>query len=521
MKRDVLLIHKPSPDSRFVYSVILFILIFILGLISTIDNKELGLADGAAEEYFILGWNLYHTGSFFPNDENIPFIFRPPGYCFFIAVVLKVAGIPKAGHDFDKVKNDFRIIFNSFSAIFFTQCLLLGLSSVFIFLILSRFLSKKNSFILSFLFGCNPHLIILAGFIRYDILHVFLTIVSCYILMISIERLKDHPYIMIVAGLSWGLTTIVRPMTLILPPFVMVILFVIHKNHLGLLLKAIVFFTIGMICIIGPYTIRNYYLTKRVIPINAQAGIVFSASTFTKLPPISGDNRWRSFHKKYALPIFKEISNSPIHNYYLFIKNNIKLNDRHKQLAYKNLKQQPFVYLYNVLQHFYSFNLGYTSNYIKMFLSKNLNDKKGGIDNTDRKYWINLYAKAFEYYMNILTISGLVGVFLALKMEFFSKPSRTLHLDTEEAKVITRSNLMVPICMYLCFCVAHSISYMDYMYYYVKLPFLFIFFGYLVDNTNISLSERFRLIRNIPMSFILTGLMVVSGLVIAFSILFL
>ena len=105
MKRDVLSIHKLIPDSRFVFSVILFILIFIVSLISTVENKELGLADGAAEEYFILGWNLYQTGNFFPNDENIPFVFRPPGYCFFIASVLKIAGIPKAEHDFNKAKS--------------------------------------------------------------------------------------------------------------------------------------------------------------------------------------------------------------------------------------------------------------------------------------------------------------------------------------------------------------------------------------------------------------------------------
>jgi hypothetical protein len=520
MKRDVLFINKIIPNSRLVYSAILFILIFLLSLILIDKNKQLGLADGAAEEYFFLGRNLHYTGNFFPNDENIPFVFRPPGYSFFIASVLKIAGIPKADLDSDKVKSDYRIIYNSFSAIYFAQCLLLGLSSVFLFLILSKFLSKGSSFILSFIFGCNPHLIILTGFIRYDILHVFLTIISCYVLIISIDKLEKNPYIMILVGLTWGLTTIVRPMTLILPLFVLVIFLVIYKNHLRLLLKAIAFFMIGMTCIIGPYTIRNYYLTKRIIPVNAQAGIAFSVSTSTKLPPISGDNRWSSFNKEYALPIFKEITNSPKHNYYLLIKHNIKLEDKHKQLAYENLKRQPFVYLYNVLQHFYFFNFGYTSNYIEMFLKKNLNDKENRIESAHRKYSISLYSKAFKYYMNMLTIFGVLGVFIALKKELRSNTKHTIYSDTVGLNDSKISSLLVPISIYLCFCVAHSISYMDYMYYYIKLPFLYIFFGYLIDNTNKSLSEIYCRLWNVPISFILISIMIVFGLGITYSILF-
>jgi len=37
------------------------------------------------------------------------------------------------------------------------------------------------------------------------------------------------------------------------------------------------------------------------------------------------------------------------------------------------------------------------------------------------------------------------------------------------------SFLLVPGAVYLCVCFAHTITYMDMMYYYMKVPFLFIF----------------------------------------------
>jgi hypothetical protein len=43
--------------------------------------------------------------------------------------------------------------------------------------------------------------------------------------------------------------------------------------------------------------------------------------------------------------------------------------------------------------------------------------------------------------------------------------------------------LAAPAVVYLCFGVAHSLTFMDLMYYYVKLPLLSVFAAYLVDRT--------------------------------------
>lgn len=504
---------------RLLFSVLLFTIIFCISTISIINNKQLGVANGVAEEYFLLGWNLHNTGSFFPNDDNIPFVFRPPGYSFFLSTVLKIGGIPKIGQDYRKVRTSGGIVNASLFTIFIIQCMLLSFSCVFLFLLLSKFLRIGGAFILSFLFGCNPHTLILTGFISYGILHLFLTILSIYILMICLDKVAQKTYITFFAGVFWGLTTLVRPMTLILPPFIFIILLIMYKNQWRLALKAIAAFTIGMVLIICPYTIRNYNLTKRLIVVNAQGSMVIWASTVAKLPPISGNKRWSIIHSKYGMPIFQKITNYPEYNYYQFIKHNLELNDEHKKQTFENLLRQPHVYLYNILNNFVYFNIGYTSTYVDMFLnSKHINNKKMS-ENKTYSHIQNILSKTFEYYMTLLMLLNFSGLILAIKNIVFVKKNTIFNINSTDFIDSRSSCLVVPILIYFCFCFAHSISYMDFMYYYIKLPFLFIFIGYLIrfmDNRHLYLP----LFGKISLSFLLKSILITFGLGITISIIF-
>ena len=158
---------------RVVLSLILFIVILSLSGFSIFHNRQLQYMGEMAEEYFHLGVNLHYLGKF-TLDTKTPFIFRPPGYPFFIASVLKIwGGMPdinqtfKSKEELDQKKQD------AYTAIYLAQCVLLGLSTVILFLWISNHLRLHNAFILALLFGCNPYMLILTGLLHYDLIHIF------------------------------------------------------------------------------------------------------------------------------------------------------------------------------------------------------------------------------------------------------------------------------------------------------------------------------------------------------------
>jgi hypothetical protein len=90
-----------------------------------------------------------------------------------------------------------------------------------------------------------------------------------------------------------------------------------------------------------------------------------------------------------------------------------------------------------------------------------------------------------------LTLFGFIGIGISLKKK---DPS-----------------LLVPGLVYLCFCLAHSLTYMDLMYYYIKMPFLYIFSGYLVNAVDRKLIIIPIAGTKISAAIIINGMMVVFG----------
>ncbi len=71
---------------------------------------------------------------------------------------------------------------------------------------------------------------------------------------------------------------------------------------------------------------------------------------------------------------------------------------------------------------------------------------------------------------------------------------------------------MVPGLVYLCFCFAHSLTYMDLMYYYIKIPFLYIFSGYLVNAVD-------RKLITVPFAGVnISAAIIINGVLAAFGV---
>ncbi len=488
--------------SRIIFLILAFFITLFISMYSITHYHQLEKMDGMAEEYFFLGWIFGKTGSFYDDEKILP-VFRPPGYIFFIGAVLKLwGGIPDNNTELKSQREIKDKLQKAYNAVYITQALLLSLSAVIIFLWLSNILNVTHALALSLLFSTNPYMVILTGLLHYDILHTFLTILSSYVLSIYISNSSKPGLNLVLVGALWGVTTLVRPMTLILPVFVLVMV-LIHLNfQWKAILKPFICFCIGMFLVIAPYTFKNYKLTNKIIPVNAQGNKMLWAATAKKMNRDPNHYKWWNIWYTDGMKIYKKVTKADEYKYNTYMLNVLELEDEFKRQARDNFLRQPEIYFHNFIQNALTFNLDINSVFIKCFqVIQNPNMKIN-------KEWLavgnpqNFHSAsatiAFEVFINILTLFSLLGILSALK---------------EKNRFLT-----VPALIYLCFCAAHSIVYIDLMYYYIKVPFLFIFSSFFIEKTRNYPINIPGLNLQLSAAFIFISILIVLNLGLLFSV---
>lgn len=467
MSKQLLLPLSSRP--HLALSLLAFAITFALTLSSVITNRQLEFMGGMAEEYVALGYNLELTGQFNP-DQTAPFVFRPPGYPFFIASVFRLWEALTGQKDIFQTRAAIdRPSHTAKSAIYLAQSILAGLSALFLFLWTSRYTNPQHAIILALLFGCSPYPIVLAGFVHYDTLHLFFLILSGYILAIALESNSRPGPKILSAGIPWGLSTLIRPMTLILPAFVFIMILLSSRSSLKVATRASIIFTLGMILVIAPYSLRNYALTKRLIPVNAQTGVAMWAAT-TPHPKLSPNHyNWWDLWYRDGARICEKVARARECTPWHYVTHNLELEDEFRKRAVDSFYDNPGIFLKNFFHSFVSFNLGINSVFIKVFQAIQVSNKA-----IDIKTWLqpgnpqtfhsSAATLAFEFLIYTLTLLGFLGIAVAIW-----KRDRSL---------------LVPGLLYCCFSIAHSITFMDLMYYYVKVPFLYIFAGFFISQLN-------------------------------------
>ena len=477
-------------------ALVLFAGVLSLSSLSILKNRQLHFMGGMAEEYFGMGVNLYYYGKLSPTLTGAR-LFRPPGYPFFVAVVLRVwGGLPDKAEGFFTQEDLHQTRLNAFRAVCLAQAIMLGLTTVILFLYLNNILRLFNAAVLAALFGCNPYLIILTGLLHYAILHIFLTVASIYALGSVIEKGPDkYGANVLFAGTLWGLTTLTRPISLLLPPFVFLMFGIKFRQYWLPLLKSCLFFIVGMSLIILPNTIHNYTLTGRIIPVNAQTGIALWGATVKKMARDPNHYRWWDLGASGGMRIYRNVTGSSQYNYTRYVNHIIQLEDEFKKEAFNNLRLKPGVYISNFLVDFLTFNLDINSVFIKIFQAIQdpaINFNKKWLESGNpQDFYSSTGANVFKYNVYLLTLLGFIGIAIALKQKDLSP--------------------LVPGLVYLCFCLAHSLTYMDLMYYYIKIPFLYIFCGYLVSTADRKLITVPFTGTKLSAAIILNGVLVAIG----------
>jgi hypothetical protein len=517
-------------------------------------NNQLETMGGLAEEYFLIGLHLFQTGTLCLNNEYpSTSVFRPPGYSFFIGTVIKIwGGITHYEGALQGTIKEINpeVLKKTNNAVYFAQALLLSLSTVVLYIWLSTYISLNISFIISLLFGCSPYMIIMTGLLHYEILHIFLIVISTFSLIYITDKHSDSSWKMMLPGILWGLSTLTRPITLILPVFVFLLFCILFKNSKKKIIELILLFIFGMSIVILPYTIRNYSITKEFIPVNAQSGVALWGGTVTKLERSPNHYRWWNIWYVYGCPIYYRIINpNDDHTCAVnYISQAVSLDREFKKEAIHNISQRPMVYLYNVIDNFITINLDINSIIIKLFQAKQNTYKDKQIE----KQWFDVgnpqtfYPSGgqtvFEVFIYLLELFSLLGIIIFIKKVYITyyssgnpikpetsdlkihmkrkmrremklkmakqKPATTYN-ELSESFLLENTYFLIPIIIYITLCIAHSITYMDLMYYYFKVPFLFIFTSYFFNEI-----DKYQLNNKIKLSNIFSTCLLAYGILL-------
>jgi hypothetical protein len=386
------------------------------------------------EDHFQIGQNLRSTGSL--TIDDVPSIFRPPGYPGFVAFSLWVGdlvSIPKGVPEKRASDRDQRIVV-------FAQGFLLGAMAAALFFWTSLWSERVAAVGIALAAVLNPYSLALANLVSYHLLFVVLTIFSTLGLLL-LRRFSSSGPTAVGVGIFWGLTSLVKPVTLVIPLFVAPLMLLRLPSRPAI--KSNVLVLIGMICIVGPYVGRNYMITGQPI-ITAQSGFAFWGSSVEKVASDKPFLVWQPIWWKYGMPIFTKITGSTEYSGPLLNAYAVQLNAEFSKEARHNIIAAPEIYLYNILRNFISFNLDTMGFWNRIFIADN---KRFAVTLSD--FWS----------ISLMTLAAAGLIWGCIKKD-------------DDAMIVTT--------IYMGIVVAHSISFATEVYTIAKLPLILLGFALMV-----------------------------------------
>jgi len=199
-----------SVSTRLAQTAAIFIITSIISLLLLSKATPLDW-----EDHFQIGQNLRSTGTL--TIDGVPSIFRPPGFPGFVAASLWVADTiipsqselsPRSTH------RDQRIVVSA-------QGILLGVMAAALFFWASLWSGSVVAAGLAISGTLNPYALAIADVATSHLLFIVLTMFSTLGLFLS-RRFSPSSSgsSALGAGLLWGLTSLIKPVALIIPLFV-------------------------------------------------------------------------------------------------------------------------------------------------------------------------------------------------------------------------------------------------------------------------------------------------------------
>jgi hypothetical protein len=424
-----------SPLAKLAQTAAVFIVVSVISLLLLSKATHLDW-----EDHFRIGQNLRSTGGL--TIDGLPSIFRPPGFPAFVATVLWIGDGISASKDSPAPRSPER----DQRTVVFAQALLLGAMAAALFL----WASRESGFIvaagLAVAATLNPFSLSLANVATYHLLFVVMLTFSTLVLLSLRSSPQSSDPSMVGVGLLWGLTSLVKPVTLVIPFFIAPLMLI--RRPLRSAVRSIILIGIGMTLIVGPYVMRNTFITGQPF-VTAQGGVNFWGSSVEKMGPDQRFLVWQPIWWKYGMPIFSKVTgsteyNEPAQNAYA-----LQLNDEFWKETRHNIAAAPQIYLTNVARNFISFNLDTMEFWNKFFVAHNK----------------RLVEALSEFWIISLMILAAAGVIWGC-----------IGKDDDAMTVVA---------VYLCIVIAHSISFATELYTISKFPLIVLGFALLLRRLDV------------------------------------
>jgi hypothetical protein len=432
---------------------------------SVATHRQFGYLRGMADRWFALGLNLRVHGVLGTGPS--PTIFKPPGYPAFIAGVLlatrpspREAAEPTSYPPWSELhalpvpyaEDD---VVSAVSAVYWAQALLQSAAAALMFLWLARLARPEVALVGALLFGISPHALVAVGFLHYGALHLFLMTAGALCLQIAVGREPTARGPWLVAGVVWGLATLVRPVTLLLPPFLLAGLLLWRVRRARAALATVGAFTFGMVAVVGPYTVRNHAVSGTVVPVSAQVWMNLWAATLSDVSADPDHLRWKAVREP-LMRILKRVPGSRLRTDPESVDDSLRLESEFRRLTLRNLGRRPWVYASNVATSFWTLVAHMPTVLVRNF------QYLGRPEATVR----DGFAPGRPQDFHAAGASRASAAMVLLLTVFFAAALVADARRRDPALVIAAT-------LYLCVVVAHALVWMDLLYYYVKLPFLF------------------------------------------------
>jgi hypothetical protein len=234
------------------------ILLFFIALTIRFTYQNESIIDSPiradAKEYFfaafnLLHFNIYSTAPSAPSTNIRPDwdFKRPPGYPLFLFPFLATS------------KNGQQFLDRTTAA----QAVIGSLTVVLTFLLSRLILILPWSFIVGLLTAFSPHLVAVDHFILTESLFTFILVVATFVFTVS---WKKRSFILsFLSGIIFGFLTLIRPVTLLLCPFLSIIYFT--KNRKSSPVSKPIILTQVFLLLIGYFLIYSPYLVCRNLTI--------------------------------------------------------------------------------------------------------------------------------------------------------------------------------------------------------------------------------------------------------------
>ena len=406
--------------------------VFVLALVWSRGGALVTTPIGAREEHFAIGQRLYRTDSL--AAESDPGVLRPPGYPAFVAATLHLRdvfaamrslGPTQAGADED--------------ALLFGQCLVVAATASVIFAFGATVLSPVEAACAGLVFACGPISIALVGLHSYHVLYILGLAVGTAQLAFAARAPSGRPLDYLLSGILWGIASLVRPVSLVLPPFVFLLARLRRGGAWRSAAHVTLLFTVGMAIPILPYTVRNYSITGRLVLVNVQGGFAFWATTAGRPQAHEEFLSWPQLWREHGMTLYRQVTGDPEYDLATFSTHVIELEDAFKRQALRNLGRRPSVYLHNVANNLWRFCSDSMASWPGTFADQNQ------VPRSRARFLVGAYSLG----LLLLALPGLV---------------RGLYLRDASAWTL-----------FLVFCAlatAHAITFLNPRYTCVKLPLL-------------------------------------------------